>query len=39
MQEIPLTENERAAVDDGLEAVERLLQSLKDVTPPGEKSQ
>ncbi len=33
--EIPLTEHERAAVEDGGEAVERLLERLADVPTPG----
>ena len=37
MQEIPLREEERAAVGDGLEAVERLYTKLVDVpTPSGQ---
>jgi hypothetical protein len=34
-QEIPLTEEEQAAVDDGLVAMERLLDRLADVATPG----
>lgn len=33
-QEIPLTEDEAAAVDDGLEALERLCMQLADVPTP-----
>ena len=33
--EIPLTEHERAAVEDGGDAVERLLERLADVPAPG----
>lgn len=33
--EIPLTEHERAAVEDGGEAVDRLLERLADVPAPG----
>jgi len=33
-QEIPLTEAERAAVEDGLEAVERLCAKLADTPTP-----
>jgi hypothetical protein len=33
-QEIPLTEAERAAVEDGLEAVERLCAKLADIPTP-----
>lgn len=37
MQEIPLTDDECAAVEDGLQAVERLMQKLVDVpTPSGQ---
>jgi hypothetical protein len=34
MQEIPLTDDECAAVEDGLEAVEKLMQKLVDVPTP-----
>jgi integrase len=34
LQEIPLTEDERAAVEDGLEAVEKIRQQLLDVPTP-----
>jgi integrase len=37
-QEIPLTEEERAAVEDGVEAFERLLQKLEGVPTPAEAS-
>ena len=33
-QGIPLTEKERAAVDDGVEALEKLLKQLADVPTP-----
>jgi len=33
-QEIPLTEQERAAVDDGVEAMDKLLKQLADVPTP-----
>ena len=33
-QEIPLSEEERAAVDDGLAALEKLCQQLTDVPTP-----
>jgi hypothetical protein len=33
-QEVPLTEDETAAVDDGLEALERLTVQLTDVPTP-----
>jgi site-specific recombinase XerD len=33
-QGIPLTESERAAVDDGVDAIERLLKQLADVPTP-----
>ena len=33
-QEIPLSEEEVAAVDDGVAAIERLLESLVDVPTP-----
>jgi len=33
-QEIPLTEGERAAVDDGVEALEKLIKELADVPTP-----
>jgi hypothetical protein len=37
MQEIPLTDDECAAVEDGLQAVERLMKKLVDVpTPSGQ---
>jgi integrase len=37
MQEIPLTDDECAAVEDGLQAVERLMQKLADIpTPSGQ---
>jgi hypothetical protein len=34
MQEIPLQEEERAAVEDGLNAVEKLYAQLMDVPTP-----
>lgn len=34
LQEIPLTDNERAAVEDGIEAVEKLATQLIDVPTP-----
>ncbi|HHT0001575.1 TPA: tyrosine-type recombinase/integrase [Klebsiella quasipneumoniae subsp. quasipneumoniae] len=37
MQEIPLTEDEQAAVEDGIEAVENLVIKLKNIAPPDEK--
>lgn len=37
MQEIPLTEDEQAAVDNDIAAIERLITKLSDITPPGEK--
>ena len=37
-QEIPLTEEERAAVEDGVEAYERLLRKLEGVPTPAEAS-
>ncbi|WP_267436600.1 tyrosine-type recombinase/integrase [Erwinia psidii] len=37
LQEIPLTEDEQAAVDNDIAATERLLTKLSDITPPGEK--
>ena len=37
MQEIPLREEERAAIEDGLAAVERLYEKLANVpTPDGQ---
>ncbi|EXU74346.1 site-specific recombinase [Erwinia mallotivora] len=35
LQEIPLTEVERAAVEDGIEAMTRLTNSLQKVATPG----
>ena len=37
MQEIPLTEDELAAVDNDIEAVERLLKKLRSVASPGQR--
>lgn len=37
IQEIPLSEEERAAVDGDLEALERLLERLKTIPAPGDK--
>lgn len=37
-QEIPLNEDELAAVEDGIGAVERLLAKLKDVPTPGDRT-
>jgi hypothetical protein len=34
LQEIPLDEEERAAVEDGIEALEKLCQQLADVPTP-----
>ena len=34
LQEIPLTEDERAAVEDGIAAMEKLCQQLADVPTP-----
>ncbi len=34
MQEIPLTESERAAVEDGVEAMKKLTDSLRNVASP-----
>lgn len=34
LQEIPLSEEERAAVEDGIEAMEKLCQQLADVPTP-----
>jgi len=34
LQEIPLTEDERAAVEDGIEAMEKLCQQLADIPTP-----
>lgn len=34
LQEIPLNDAEKAAVEDGMEAVQHLIQSLKDVPTP-----
>ena len=34
LAQIPLTEEERAAVEDGTEAVDRLIQRLTDVPTP-----
>jgi hypothetical protein len=34
MQEIPLSEEERAAVEEGIEAVKNLCQRLADVPTP-----
>ncbi len=34
LQEIPLNEEERAAVEDGIEAMEKLCQQLADVPTP-----
>ena len=33
-QEIPLTEQERAAVEDGIEALNKLINGLVDVPTP-----
>ncbi|MBC8151726.1 MAG: hypothetical protein H7Z72_02335 [Bacteroidetes bacterium] len=35
LQEIPLLEDERAAVEDGIEAMDKLLSRLADVPAPG----
>lgn len=37
-QEIPLSEEEVAAVDDGMVAMERLLKALVDVPTPSDKT-
>lgn len=37
MQEIPLTDDEQAAVEDGIEAMEKLVIKLKNVANPDEK--
>lgn len=40
LQEIPLTEDERAAVEDGIEAMEKLSTKLADIpTPSGQTPQ
>lgn len=36
MQEIPLTEDEQAAVENDIDAVDRLLTKLSGVPTPGE---
>jgi hypothetical protein len=35
-QDLPLTDDERAAVDDGLEALEKLCAGLADVPTPAQ---
>lgn len=37
LQEIPLTEDEQAAVEEGIEAMNKLIFKLKDVATPDEK--
>ncbi|HHG1423757.1 TPA: tyrosine-type recombinase/integrase [Klebsiella pneumoniae] len=37
LQEIPLTEDEQAAVEEGIEAMNKLIVKLKDVATPDEK--
>ncbi|MCX2195007.1 hypothetical protein LD112_24185 [Pantoea agglomerans] len=39
MQELPLTESERAAVEDGIEAMEKLTDSLRNVASPDMKNE
>jgi len=36
LQEIPLSDEERAAVDGDIQALDRLLERLKEVSTPGE---
>jgi hypothetical protein len=39
LQEIPLSDEERAAIDGDVQALTRLLERLKDVPPPGKERQ
>jgi len=39
LQEIPLSDEERAAVDGDVEALNRLLEHLNEVPPPGNMQQ
>lgn len=38
MQEIPLTEDEQAAVDNDIDAIERLMAKLSGIATPGERN-
>lgn len=39
LQEIPLSDEERAAIDGDVQALTRLLERLKEVPPPSKQSQ